>query len=53
MNHYVEIVAREGEKVEQRLGPMAESAAERTKRGAEINLNHDDYFVRIVGGEKR
>lgn len=45
---YVEIVAYEGDEVVKRMGPMNERAAERTERGAGINLNHAEYFTRIV-----
>jgi hypothetical protein len=46
---FVEIVKRQGAEVIKRMGPMPERRAERVKRGAEINLNHDDYYVRITG----
>ena len=47
---FVEIVEIESGEVVNRMGPHDQRAAERIKRGAEINLNHDDYFVRIVEG---
>lgn len=31
-----------------RMGPMPERQAEKVERGANINLNHRDYYTRIV-----
>lgn len=49
--YYVEIVSRGAEEVVKRLGPMPRRRAERVKRGASINLDHDNFFTRIVGEE--
>ncbi|MBI4020697.1 MAG: hypothetical protein HY369_00475 [Candidatus Aenigmarchaeota archaeon] len=48
---YVEIVRDKDRHIEKRMGPMSERSAERTQRGASINLNHDAYSVRIVPAE--
>jgi hypothetical protein len=45
---YVEIVEHEGDRVEKRMGPMSRYKAGKVERGAEINLDHEHYFVRIV-----
>lgn len=45
---YVEIVRRETSEVVNRMGPMAERMANRTMSGASINLDHAEYFVRVV-----
>ncbi len=45
---YVEIVERETEEVVLQMGPMPERQAEKTELGASINLNHTEYFTRIV-----
>ena len=46
---YVEIVKfGELEEVVRRMGPMPEWKADKVAAGAEINLNHEDYFTRIV-----
>jgi len=49
MNYFVEIV-QYGDPlvVVRRMGPMSESKAVRVERGADINLNHAEYFTRIV-----
>jgi hypothetical protein len=48
---YVEIV-KDGppEEVVKRMGPMHERRADKVADGASINLNHDEYSVRIVEG---
>lgn len=47
--HYVEIVKYgDPEEVVKRMGPMSERQADRVDTGANINLNHEDYFTRIV-----
>ena len=55
MEYYVEIVrivtADECEEVVKRMGPMSERKAERVEMGALHNLNHDDYFTRVVPAE--
>lgn len=45
---YVEIVAHADEHVVKRMGPLAQSAAEKVDRGANINLNHERFYTRIV-----
>lgn len=45
---YVEVVAREGDEVVERLGPASERRAERIEDGLNINLNHEDYYTRLV-----
>lgn len=51
MDYYVEIVETETDHVEKRMGPMSEHQAERVESGASRNLNHDEYFVRVVSEE--
>lgn len=48
MDYYVEIVNVATSEVVKRMGPMSERKAERVERGALINLNRDEYFVRTV-----
>ena len=48
---FVEIVKHGGnghDTVEKRMGPMSERRAERVDGGANINLNHEEFFTRIV-----
>ena len=45
---YVEIVKTDTGEVVKRMGPMSERKAERVESGANINLNHDGYYTRIV-----
>lgn len=50
--HYTEIVRwaedDHDDEVIERMGPYPQRVAEKVARGAEINLNHDSYFVRVV-----
>ena len=50
--YYVEIVERGVNPsvniMAKRMGPMSERKAERVRSGAMINLNLDNYYVRIV-----
>ena len=46
--YFVEIVERETEEVVKRMGPMPMRRAERVRRGADINLDHDNFFTRII-----
>lgn len=46
--HYVEIYRFSDGCIESRMGPMSERSAEKVQRGAMINLNHDEWGVRIV-----
>lgn len=49
MNFYVEIVKYgEPEEVVKRMGPMAERQADKVDNGANMNLNHEEYYTRIV-----
>lgn len=50
--HYVEIVRAEGGVVVRRIEAGGERSAERVERGANINLNHDLYYTRIVEDDK-
>ena len=46
---FVEIVRADDDKeVVRRMGPMSEHQADKVDRGANINLNHDAYYTRIV-----
>ena len=52
---FVEIVKYGETKPEKQIGPVTMRAALKIQDGADINLNHDDYFTRIVpvqGAEK-
>ena len=44
---YVEIVGYD-ERIEKRMGPMSAWQAEKVERGAEINLNHEKFYIRQV-----
>lgn len=46
--YYVEIVKTSTDEVVKIMGPMNERSAERVLAGASINLNHDEYSVRII-----
>jgi hypothetical protein len=48
MEYYVEIVRYGDEEVVTKMGPMSERKADRVDSGANMNLNHDGYFTRIV-----
>jgi hypothetical protein len=50
--YFVEIV-KEGdpEEVVKRMGPHSLRTAERIERGADINLNHEDFFTRVVDAD--
>jgi len=49
MKYYVEIVKYgEPEEVVKRMGPMPERQAGRVDDGANMNLNHEEYYTRIV-----
>ena len=45
---FVEIVKASSGKVVERMGPMSERKADKVESGASINLNHEEYFTRIV-----
>lgn len=46
--YFVEIVEHATGKVERRMGPMSERKADKVDTGANINLDHERYFTRIV-----
>jgi hypothetical protein len=48
MNYYVEIVKYDTNEVVERMGPMSERQADKVDSGANINLNHEEYFTRVV-----
>jgi len=48
MKFYVEIVKSSSGEVVKRMGPMSEKKADKVEFGASINLNHEEYFTRIV-----
>ena len=53
MNFYVEIVKRgDPEEVVKRMGPMSFHQAARVDAGANINLNHEEYSVRMTRERK-
>jgi hypothetical protein len=45
---FVEIINKATGEVVEKMGPMSEREADKVKSGASINLNHDEYFTRIV-----
>ncbi len=45
---YVKIVKYGTEEVVKRMGPMSERQADKVDSGVNINLNHEEYFTRIV-----
>jgi hypothetical protein len=47
----VEVVHIETEEVVKAIECNSERSAERVERGVLINMNHEDYFTRIVGPE--
>lgn len=47
-NYFVEIVKFEGDEVVKSMGPMSEYKANKVDGGANINLDHEHYFTRIV-----
>lgn len=53
--YFVEIVkyAADGmpQEVVKRMGPHSLRTAEKIERGADINLNHDDYYTQVVDGD--
>lgn len=54
MEWYVEVCIKTapfGEDVSERIKYKNESAAEKVERGVNINLNHKQYFTRIVSEE--
>ena len=49
--YFVEIVRYETDEVVKRMGPMDERKADKVDSGANINLNHDGYYTRIIEKE--
>lgn len=49
---YVEIVELESGKVNKRMGPMGRRKASKVQGGANINLNHERFYTRIVNEEE-
>ena len=48
LRFYVEIVNSGTDEVVKRMGPHSDRKSEKVFDGACINLNHDEYYVRIV-----
>jgi len=48
MDTWVEIVNTETDEVVKRMGPMSNRRAEKVEGGASINLNHEEYYTRLV-----
>ena len=48
MSFYVEIWKHGEEEPDTIMGPMSERRAESVDSGANINLNHDEYYTIIV-----
>ena len=48
LRFYIEIVRRGSEKVVKRWGPHSDWKAKKIESGANINLNDDEYYTRIV-----
>ena len=46
--HYVEIVKYKTDEIIERMGPMSEHKADKVDGGANINLNHEEYYTRII-----
>ena len=54
MKHFVEIVKYEGGEVVKKLGPFSsERVAIRADSGANYNLNHEEYYTKIVQTKRR
>ena len=51
--YYVQIVEEKTGEVAKSMGPMSWEKAEKVENGANINLNHEEYFTRIVDAEKQ
>jgi hypothetical protein len=39
------------EEVVKRMGPSSQHRAEKIERGADINLDHENYFTRVVDAD--
>ena len=51
-NYYVEVVETETDKVVKRMGPMSEPKAFKVQGGLAINMDHDNYYTRLVEAEE-
>ena len=47
-DYYVEIVEYGTGEIVKSMGPMSERKANKVEGGANINLNHEEYFTRII-----
>ena len=47
-NFYVQIVKFQDEEIVKEMGPMPEFKAEKVDDGVNINLNHEEYYTKIV-----
>ena len=47
-NYYVEIVEYDTAKAVKSMGPFSEHRADKVDNGANINLNHNEFFTQIV-----
>lgn len=47
-SHFVEIVDSETEEVIKRMGPHPERHTKAIRRGAEENIDHSRFYVRVV-----
>jgi len=48
MKYYVEVVRYEDGNVVKRIECSSERNADKVDRGVNINLNHDEYYTRII-----
>ena len=53
MQYYVQILTLDGDVLEEEMGPMSERKADRVEGGVMINLNHDEYWTRVISTEER
>ena len=51
-NYYVLIKSYKDDEVVEEIGPMSESKADRVDTGANINLNHDNYYTEIINKDQ-
>ena len=52
-SYYVKIIKYEDSEVVRQLGPIStEREAYKINRGANINLNHEEYYTLVVKGEQ-
>jgi hypothetical protein len=45
---YVQLIDYETDTVQKQMGPFPERWAEKIDRGQNINLNHDEFYTRIL-----